>query len=126
MFCANCGKEIDEKAVICPNCGVLVQKYKILENKRSTVDDKNEVGIVGMVFSLVGILLLSIPLVFFVAELIGSICGCVGISRAKELNGKGKGFSIAAVVVSTIILLAGFAFTILSWYALWAVYCIKE
>ncbi len=114
MFCANCGKEIDEKAIICPNCGVLVQKYKIIENNRSTVDDKNEVGTVGMVFSLVGILLLFIPTVVFIVELIGLICGCVGISRAKELNGKGKGFSIAAVVVSSIILLAWLVLTILS------------
>lgn len=25
MFCRNCGKEIDEKAVICPHCGVEVR-----------------------------------------------------------------------------------------------------
>ena len=24
MFCSNCGKEIDDKAVICPGCGVPV------------------------------------------------------------------------------------------------------
>lgn len=26
MFCVNCGKEIDDKAVICVNCGVAVKK----------------------------------------------------------------------------------------------------
>ncbi|MFA6860520.1 MAG: TM2 domain-containing protein [Clostridia bacterium] len=29
MFCANCGNQIDDKAVICPKCGVPVKKaYK--------------------------------------------------------------------------------------------------
>lgn len=26
MFCVNCGKEIDEKAEICPHCGVRVKR----------------------------------------------------------------------------------------------------
>ncbi len=28
MFCSNCGKEISEKAVICPNCGVPTELYR--------------------------------------------------------------------------------------------------
>ncbi len=28
MFCNNCGKEIDDKAVICPNCGTATKKLK--------------------------------------------------------------------------------------------------
>lgn len=27
MFCKNCGKEIDDKAIICPNCGVATDNY---------------------------------------------------------------------------------------------------
>ncbi len=26
MYCRNCGKEISEKAYVCPNCGVLVNQ----------------------------------------------------------------------------------------------------
>ena len=33
MFCKNCGKEIDEKAEICPHCGV--------RNKLSSKGEKN-------------------------------------------------------------------------------------
>ncbi len=29
MFCYNCGKEIDDKAVVCVNCGVETKKYEI-------------------------------------------------------------------------------------------------
>ena len=28
MFCKNCGKEIDDKAVVCPNCGVATSEKK--------------------------------------------------------------------------------------------------
>ncbi|MFV0497043.1 MAG: zinc-ribbon domain-containing protein [Candidatus Fimivivens sp.] len=35
MFCKNCGKEIDEKAVVCLHCGVAVQG-SYLEDKPST------------------------------------------------------------------------------------------
>lgn len=27
MFCKNCGKQIDDKAIICPNCGVTTDNY---------------------------------------------------------------------------------------------------
>lgn len=27
MFCKNCGEQIDDKAVVCPKCGVAVNKY---------------------------------------------------------------------------------------------------
>lgn len=32
MFCSNCGKEIDEKAFVCPNCGVKVARYDASSN----------------------------------------------------------------------------------------------
>lgn len=35
MRCVNCGKEIDEKAVICVGCGTKVQK-QIIESKSGT------------------------------------------------------------------------------------------
>ena len=28
MFCKNCGKELDDKAVICPGCGVATDNFK--------------------------------------------------------------------------------------------------
>ena len=52
MFCKNCGKEIDEKAVICPHCGVATGK----------VDNSNDApsagwGVLGFFFPLIGLIL---------------------------------------------------------------------
>ena len=35
MFCSNCGKEIDDKAMVCPICGVATQNFS--ENKQPQV-----------------------------------------------------------------------------------------
>lgn len=39
MFCKNCGKEIDEKAYICTNCGVKVNSSINIKNRK-----KNDKG----------------------------------------------------------------------------------
>ncbi len=36
MFCKNCGAEIDEKAEICPRCGVRVKPVPISTEKKSS------------------------------------------------------------------------------------------
>ena len=37
MFCKNCGQEIDDKAVICPHCGVS-------QKDDSSVSDSGSIG----------------------------------------------------------------------------------
>ena len=48
MFCRNCGKEIDDKAVVCPNCGVATSEKK----------KKKKHPILGTVILIFGILLI--------------------------------------------------------------------
>ena len=67
MFCYNCGKEIDDKAVICVHCGVAVNERKINKIKRE--DDKNIdylsvktglgvlLGLFGIIGFIIGILM---------------------------------------------------------------------
>ena len=54
-FCKNCGKEIDDKAVICPSCGV--QQQEIAPTTPEVVDNWGLLGccvpIVGLVLFLV-------------------------------------------------------------------------
>lgn len=38
MYCKNCGNEIDDKAVICPNCGVAT------DNNQSSSNDTGSIG----------------------------------------------------------------------------------
>lgn len=39
MFCKNCGQEIDDKAVVCPHCGVAQR-----EMSYDTIKDDGGVG----------------------------------------------------------------------------------
>ncbi len=78
MFCKNCGSQIDDRAVICPHCGVpqTVQKA-----------ESNVLAIVGFVLS------------FFIA-IAGLICSILGLKKAKELGGTGNGLAVAGIAIS--------------------------
>lgn len=56
MFCRNCGKEIDDKAYVCPHCGVLTSNA---EAQKKTVNDSGSAGwgVLGFFFPLVGLIL---------------------------------------------------------------------
>ena len=50
MYCSNCGKEIDEKAYVCPYCGV--------KQKQATNDESiGGLGILCFLFPLLGLIL---------------------------------------------------------------------
>ena len=57
MFCKNCGKEIDDKAYVCPNCGVKVEHA----NDASVTDADSGAragwGILSFLIPLVGLIL---------------------------------------------------------------------
>ena len=40
-FCAKCGNEIMDEAVICPNCGCAVENKEIIKGQRISTFDKN-------------------------------------------------------------------------------------
>ena len=51
MFCNNCGKEIDDNAVVCPHCGVAVNtKSYNGQSQFQPQADNNTIAIVGFVF----------------------------------------------------------------------------
>lgn len=39
MFCYNCGKEIDDKAVVCVNCGVETKNMKSKTDKNIVINN---------------------------------------------------------------------------------------
>lgn len=51
MFCKNCGQEIDDKAVICPHCGVLQKQVDTTDNGGFAW------GLLGFVIPLAGFVL---------------------------------------------------------------------
>ena len=90
MFCKNCGKDIDDSAVVCPNCGVATDN--MAKNTAPAPAQKNTMALVGFILALLG---------FNVIALILSI---VGLSNSKkpEFAGDGKGFAIAGIVISCV------------------------
>lgn len=59
MFCRNCGKEIDEKAVVCPNCGVQVQPLSQQTSSTNHPVDSDSIGwgFLGFFFPVSGLVL---------------------------------------------------------------------
>lgn len=53
MYCKNCGKEIDDQAIICPNCGVPT------ETKPAGGEDTGNIGwgVLGCCIPIVGLVL---------------------------------------------------------------------
>ena len=95
MFCTNCGKEIPDNAVICMACGCLV-KADIIPSQGYCQPQKNGMAVVGFVCS-------------FFMPLLGWIFGGIGLSRSAKRCGKGKGFSIAAIVIASVNFILGLA-----------------
>ncbi len=81
MFCKRCGKEIDDKAIVCPYCGVQVAKLY------SQAPRTNTLAIIGFIFS------------FFI-PIVGLICSILGRKNAAECGGNGHGLATAGLVIS--------------------------
>ena len=92
MFCKNCGKEIDDRAMVCPNCGVQVGTVAPAENKT------NVLAIVGFIFA-------------FIMPIVGLICSIIGVNNAKNCGGSGKGLAIAGIIVSIVMMILSAIFT---------------
>ena len=60
MFCKNCGKEIDNNAYICPNCGVKVHDEEAERREQNAQADSGSKvgwGILSFFIPLVGLIL---------------------------------------------------------------------
>lgn len=126
MFCSKCGKEINDEAVICPNCGCFTSNYKELQppvqsasviqivpkalDVKSTLNTAKTLGIIGIIAGL------FIPLA-------GWICGGVGIGKCdsiinNEPNNQDalstKNINIGAIVVASIAFVINFIFIIMA------------
>ena len=92
MYCKNCGKEIDEKAYVCPNCGVKVKDEAIeLRESKATANSEADSG------SKAGWGILS-----FLVPIVGLILFCVWkADRPKTASVCGK-CALASVIVSVV------------------------
>lgn len=95
MYCRNCGKEIDDKAVICPNCGVAQIELNLVE-----VKPVNGMGITGFV---IGLLSLFLGALYCIPPIVGIVISGIGISRSTQY--RLNGFAVTGLILSIIALL---------------------
>ena len=90
MFCRNCGKEIHDSALVCPNCGVPTDNMQN-QVQVPVAQQKHTFAIIGFIFS-------------FFGSLLGLIFSIMGLSNSKkpEYAGDGKALSIAGIIISCI------------------------
>lgn len=96
MYCTHCGKEINDDAVICVNCGVPTKNMQASMQAGAVEEKKlNAFGVAGFV---VGILSLWLGAYFLVASAVGLTLSIVGMVKMK--NCKTNGFAIAGLIIS--------------------------
>lgn len=95
MYCKNCGENIDDRAVVCPHCGVPTESTASRTVATNYSDKYNTMSIVGFV------------LAFFFA-LVGLICSIIGRKQCKETGEKGMGLATAGIIISIIGLVGTF------------------
>ena len=65
-------------------------------------EKKNTIALVGMILSICGIITCGL------SSIVGVILSIIGAVKSKKLNGDGKAYSIAGIVVGTFIILLMF------------------
>ena len=108
-FCTNCGTKLENDVKFCTSCGKAVEE-EVSNNNNQPVNNtatvvvnngqqnpKNGLAIAGFVVSLVSSLLCCGSF-----NLISLILSIVGLTKAKDYNGDGKGLAIAGIVISVV------------------------
>lgn len=98
-FCTNCGNELDDRAIMCPKCGIALTQT--VANSGQT--QSNGMAIAGFILS------------FFI-PLLGLIFSIIGLKRSKETN-NGKGLSTAGIIISCITMVITLIMGIISFSA---------
>ena len=97
MYCTNCGKEIDDKAVICVHCGVPTDNYSTLANVK-TEQKTNGLAIAGFAVGLASLWFGAFLAIPSVAGLILSIFGMKNKAKYNRCNG----LAVAGLVISIV------------------------
>ena len=118
MYCRNCGKQIDDAAAFCPYCGAKTDVAEAPASDGFFDSPSQSAPGEGYTYSPPpagyyqqpssgyeeqsnGMALAGFICAFFFPVL-GWIFGGIGLSRSKKCGGKGKGLSIAAIVIATV------------------------
>lgn len=86
-ICRVCRNEIPQRSIYCPICHQKI-KGDPVPYAATSAPQKNGMAVAGFVCS-------------FISPLLGWIFGGIGLNRSKQRGGKGKGLSIAALVIAS-------------------------
>ena len=99
-FCSNCGKEVDEKAVVCVNCGVSLKNESINEVKGGK--SKVAAGILGILLGGLGVHNFYLGYTGkAVAQLLISILSCGFLAFVSAIWGLIEGIMILTGSINT-------------------------
>ena len=87
-YCARCGKELHDDAVVCIGCGCPVDDIR-MPRQVDNSDSWNTLSIVGFILS-------------FFTTIVGLILSIVSYRQVKESGEKGKELSIAGIVITVL------------------------
>lgn len=113
-FCTNCGTKLDDDVKFCTGCGNAVDGEKKASNKSTnnvtvnvTAPEKKSNGfaIAGFVISLVSTLLCC-----GMFNILGLIFSIIGLVKAKDYDGSGKGLAIAGIIICAVVMVASLIF----------------
>lgn len=88
MYCKHCGKEINDNAIVCPNCGVATDN---MAKATPVPAQKNTMALVGFILS-------------FFMPLVGLILSVLGYKNAQkpEYSGDGKSMALAGIIIGAV------------------------
>ena len=99
MYCKFCGKEINDKSVVCPHCGCQVGEIKSdVENARPTTEKVNGMSIAGFILACISFLIT----LYGTVATVGLVLCIIGMKQCDENGEKLKGLAIAGIIISTV------------------------
>ena len=109
MFCKNCGKELNESAVVCTGCGCAVEQTQGKKQKGTSNIGSCNISIIGFVLALVSIfslmfypLMLETVYISFamsIALIIGSIIISI-VGRMTNRDKASKWYGLTAISIA--------------------------
>ena len=103
-FCAHCGRELVDEAVVCPGCGCACNNSAIGNDKW------NGLAIAGFVVS-------------FFAATVGLILSIIGYRQCKNTNEKGRSLALAGIIISSVEL-GIYALSLLFYFVIFMLYAL--
>ncbi len=107
MFCKNCGKEIADEALACPNCGAPTQPTQTSTSAAPVRNpqDGRGLSIAALVLGICGVVLFWLPvfnLIVLACAVLGIIFGLKGRKKSIDAYGKASGLATAGLVLGII------------------------